>query len=183
MSVHTEILRKLQATQALVDLYREHLDQESLTGVVSGFNETFVYLSLFGDDGLPNGISVVHRLNITRIRWGGNERVSIQELIDAKGSKAMAPVLDLESTRSVLESVQQAFGYVNVMTEGSRSSVTFIGELAEIDDQSLVLNEFGTMQTRQGGHLWLPMDEITRVDADASYERDIKFLADKRRAS
>lgn len=181
MSVHTDLLHKLQAEQTLIDLYRDRLDQESLTGVVSGFTDTFIYMSLFSNDGLANGIAVVHLSDVTRVRWQGNALISIKNLIDAKASKPTAPELDLESTRSVLESIQKAFGYVNVMAENSNSSVTFIGEIAQIDDISFVLNEFGTMKTWQASHLWLRIDEVTRVDADAQYERDIKFLAEQRR--
>ena len=183
MSVHTDLLLQLQTEQTLIDLYRDRLSQESLTGVVSGFTDTFVYLSLFSEDGLPNGISVVHLGDVTRIRWQGNALLSIQALIDAKASRPTVPELDLESTRSVLESVQRTFGYVNALTENSNSSITFIGEIAQIDHISFVLNEFGTMKTWQTAHLWLRIGDVTRVDADAQYERDIKFLAEQRRST
>ena len=181
MSNHVDLLGRLQTEQTLIDLYRDRWGGESLTGVVSGFTDTFVYLSLFSEDGLPNGISVVHLGDVTRIRWQGNALISIQALIDAKASKPTAPELDLESTRSVLESIQKAFGYVNVLAENANSSITFIGEIAQIDHISFILNEFGTMKTWQTAHLWLRIGEVTRVDADAQYERDIQFLAEQRR--
>lgn len=180
MSVHVDLLHRFQAEQTLIDLYRDRLSDESLTGVVSGFTDTFVYLSLFSEAGLPHGISVVHLGDITRIRWQGNALRSIKALIDAKKSVPTAPDLDLESTRSVLESIQKAFGHVNVLTENSNASISFIGEIAQIDHISFVLNEFGTMKTWQVAHLWLRIGDVTRVDADAQYERDIKFLAEQR---
>lgn len=73
--------------------------------------------------------------------------------------------------------MRAAFGYVNVMTERMNSSITFIGEIQELDAETLVLQTYGTFSCRDRSHLMLDIDEITRVDADARYERSVRYLA------
>ncbi len=177
MRLSTKTLTMLKQEARLLDLYRDHLDSESLTGVVTDFTDDFVYLSLFEDSGAANGISVVWRRDVTRIRWGGNERDSISALVKASGAQPVAPKLQLGSLDSVLRSVRAAFGYVNVMTERMDNSITFIGEIQELDAETLVLQTYGTFSSRDRSHLMLDIDEITRVDADARYERSVHYLA------
>lgn len=179
MSVATSALHQLKLRQEHVDLYRDHLCSESLSGVITDYSADFVYLSLFSDSGLPNGIAVCCRNDITRIRWEGNERRSIAELVVAAGSRPTAPPLVLDSIHSILHSVAAAFGYVNVLTERMDDSVTFIGEIVEMDEDSLLLNTFGTFSCRDRSKLLLSTSEITRVDADAAYEKSVAYLARK----
>ena len=176
MSVQLSTFAKLKKDQTLIDLYRDNLSRESLTGVVTDFSDSFVYLSLFSDAGLPNGIAVAYIADVTRIRWGGNERASIGQLLAANQSMPLAPEIKLASLRDVIESVQHLFGYVNVLTERINSEVTFIGEVEEMDDQALVLHGYGTMSTRDRNHMLLKLNQISRVDAEAPYEKSIHFL-------
>jgi hypothetical protein len=177
MRQSTRTLTMLKQEARLVDLYRDRLQNESLTGIVTDFTDHFVYLSLFDDGGGANGISVVWRSDVTRIRWGGNERDSIATLVKASGAQPVAPKLQLDTVETMLRSVRAAFGYVNVMTERMDSGITFIGEIEELDAETLVLQTYGTFLSRDRSHLMLDIDEITRVDADARYERSVHYLA------
>ena len=181
MAVADKILKVLKLSQELVDVYRDELSNESLTGVVTDFSDEFLYLSLFNDSGAANGISVVFRRDITRMRWSGNERQSIAELIEAAGAKATKPRVELDSMQTVLKSVSAAFGYVNVMIEHVDDSITFIGEISELDEESIVIDTYGTFSTRDRSQLFLRCQDLTRVDADASYERSVAQLARKPR--
>lgn len=177
MRLTTKILQSLRESQEIVDLYRDYLSSESLTGVVTDVSDDFLYLSLFDDSGAANGIAVCYRSDITRLRWGGNERASIATLVSASGAKPVAPKLKLETIESVLRSVRAAFGYVNVLTERMNSDITFIGEIEELDAESLLLQTYGTFSSRDRSRLLLRLDDITRVDADARYERSVRLLA------
>ncbi len=176
MTVQLGTLAKLQEKQTLVDLYRDHLSNESLTGVITAFSETFVYLSLFNDSGQSNGIAIAYVSDITRVRWGGNVRDSISHLMAKEKSIPLAPKLSLASVRDVIDSVQNQFGYVNILTERMNEGVTFIGEVESIDDQSLVLNEYGTMSSRDRHHMLIGLESISRIDAEAAYEKSIRYL-------
>ena len=177
MTVQLDTLKALKQSQELVDVYRDRRTDESLTGVVTDYSEDFVYLSLVSDSGLQNGIAVVFADDVTRIRWQGNQRESIQQLMEKKQTRLAAPEIRLETLIDVLNSVSEAYGYVNVHTEGMDDRITFIGEIQSMDMGAVVLHEFGTMTSRDRHRLLLRLDEITRVDAGASYEEDIKLLA------
>ena len=177
MSVLKSTFERLMHEKCIVDLYRDHLSNESLTGVISGISKVFIYLSLFSEAGLPNGVAVCFFEDVTRVRWEGNERNSVAALVKESGSSPTSPELNLESLQSVINSVASTFGYVNVLTERMDNSVTFIGEVIEIDRDALLLKTFGTYSSRDQSLLILRINEITRVDADASYERSVAYLA------
>jgi hypothetical protein len=176
MTVQLDTLKALKQSRELVDVYRDRRSDESLTGVVTDYSEDFVYLSLISDSGLQNGIAVVFAADITRIRWKGNVRESIQQLMNQKETRPATPKIGLETLMDVLSSVSEAYGYVNILTEGMDDSIAFIGEIQNMDAEGLVLHEFGTMTSRDRHWLLLRLDEITRVDAGAPYEEDIKLL-------
>ena len=134
MPVADQIFRTLKLSQEIVVLYRDRLSNESLTGVITGCSDEFVYLSLFSETGMANGISVVHRNDITRMRWSGNERRSIAQLVEVSGAKPARPPIVLDSMQTILQSVRDAFGYINVMTERVDDSMAFIGEILDLDE-------------------------------------------------
>ena len=179
MAVFEETLAQLHDSVQLVDIYRDRLDHESLTGIISAFSTDFVYLSLFSDSGLCNGISIVRVSDITRIRWEGNERTSIQELIDQKATKPLVPKLNIKSMQDVITSVQDVFGYVNILTEEMDSEISFIGQVSEMDESYLLFHGYGTMTSRDKNKMLIDLSKITRIDAEAPYEKDIVYLATK----
>lgn len=181
MSITNKTLDLLKQRQECVDLYRDHLSDESLPGVIADYSEQFVYLSLSTESGQANGIAVCWRDDVTRIRWSGNEQQSLTELIEAAAAKPTAPALAIDSLHSVLESVAARFGYVNVLVERMDRNITFIGEIVELDAEVLVLKEFGTFKSRDRSFLLLNLAEITRVDADAGYEKSVAYLAGRQR--
>lgn len=177
MTIADQTLRLLKIGQEIVEVWRGRISNESLTGVVSDFSDEFLYLSLFSEAGLANGIVIVFRRDVTRIRWSGNERAAIAQLVTASGAKPARPPVVLDSIQAVLRSVSNAFGYVNVLTEHLDDSITFIGEIIELDWDTLLLETYGTFSSRDRSRLLLSCADITRVDADAAYERSVAYLA------
>jgi hypothetical protein len=180
MRVSEKMLGLLKERQEYVDLYRDHFSGDSLSGVITDYSDAFVYLSLFSDSGRANGVAVCFRHDVTRIRWGGNERKSLAELVEAAAAEPTAPPLVIDSIDSVLHSVSSRFGYVNLLTERASPDITFIGEIVELDAESVVLHEFGTFSRRDRSYLLIKLDEITRIDADADYEKSVAYLAARR---
>lgn len=177
MKLSTRTLQSLKDDAAIVDVYRDGLADESALGLITDYNDLFVYMSLFDENGRANGVAVFWRDDVSRIRWGGNQRDAVASLIRARGARPSAPKLQLDSIESVLRSVRAAFGYVNVLTERLAHDITYIGEIEELDGESLLLFAYGTHISRDRNRLLLRIDDIIRVDADAAYERSVHFLA------
>ena len=179
-SIYKNTVKTLKQNQELIDLYRDDISSESLTGVISNYSDELIYMSLFTDEGLPNGISVFYWQDITRIRWGGNLRDPIGKLILLNESKPQISDINLDSLRLALESIQSEFGYVNILTESVDPSITFVGEISEIDQEALVLNSYGTMSTLDRNFQLMTLEVISRVDAGASYENSIYQLLESK---
>lgn len=171
-------LEQLMKKSILADFYRDFVDDESLTGFVSSFNEEFLCLSIISDTGTSNGISIVHISDITRIAWEGNERKSLKRLFDSK--QTVLDKLDIKNTltiKDIIESVYKKFGHINVLTEGIRSGMAFIGEVIEIDESFILFEGIGTFATLDTNKLLIRHSEITRIDAGGTYEKDVAWLS------
>lgn len=80
---------------------------------------------------------------------------------------------------TILSSIQDQYGYVNLHTEFMNDDVCFIGEITNQDSAWVSLLGYGTLTSRDANTLLLGKEEISRVDAGAKYEESIKFLASK----
>jgi len=176
MKLQSSTLKKLQTDQELVDIYRDELDSESLTGIISDFSDDFLLLSVFTDAGMAGGFSIIFRQDISRVRWGSNALEAMKALICFHQSQGLFPAIPLNDLNEILTSVQSQFGYINVHTERIRDGVCFVGEIKELDGHTLLLHEYGLMANRDRAHLLLALDQITRIDAEAEYEKNIRYL-------
>lgn len=179
MSVHHKTISKLKETQELINLYRDDLDDEALTGIIADYSDEFVLLSLFTEEGVANGFSLVYGEDITRIRWGGNFLETLDALIKRNQAEPLVPGIAISSLNEALAATQEQFGHVTLHTERVRKDVCFIGEVEELDQAFLVLHEYGTRQNRDRTHILLALDLITRIDAEAVYEKNLKYLYSK----
>ena len=179
MALIDKIISELKLSREIVDVYRDRISASSLTGIIANFSEDFICLSLLSDEGESDGVAIVYRQNITRIRSGGNVRQSIKELSEHRETELQLPDIDLFSIDTVLSSVQAAYGYVNVHTEYMDDEVCFIGALVEQDDEWVTMEGFGTIGGRDSHKFFLDKEEISRVDAGAKYEESVSFIHDK----
>jgi hypothetical protein len=181
MSVFTNMLEKLKKDETLIDIYRDEIVDNCLTGIISDYNDLLCYSSIVYEDGTEDGISIVKTKDITRLRWEGNARESLILLMKEKKTTLSKPKLSILTLREAIESVQNHFGYVDIHIEYMNDETCFIGEVEDIDDDHLVLNEFGTMSSRDRHRLLVPLDQISRIDAGDQYEKDIVFLSKNNR--
>lgn len=175
MNTETKYLEKLKSAKDLVDVYTDRYD-ESLYGFIIDFNEDYMILESIDDDNNPDGVTIFNRQNITRIRWGGNEIQSTQKLIDQSKRLKDIKKVDLTSIQSIVKSVQSIFGYVNVFIEDIDSSVCFIGEIEDMDDENLVIHEYRTKISLDRKRILLNIDDITKVEGGGNYEEGIKKI-------
>lgn len=181
MPIMYEKLDQLMKESILADFYRDFVDDESLTGFVSSFNNEFLCLSIISDEGTSNGISIVHISDITRIAWEGNERRSLERLFASK--QTVLDKIDIKNTLTVediTESVYKKFGHINLLTEGIRSGMAFIGKILEIDESFILFEGIGTFSTLDTNRLLIRHSEITRIDAGGTYEKDVAWLSNNK---
>jgi len=172
-------LAELKLSKEVVDIFRDGVGEDSLSGVILDFNKSFIVLGLLTEFGEDDGVSIIFVNDVSRIRSGGNERESLAQLSKYRGAKLNGPTINIKSINAVIESIQAVYGYVNIQTEYVDSGICFIGEVKEQDDEWVSLLGYGTMTTRDSNSLLLDKKQISRIDAGGKYEESIKFLFQK----
>ncbi len=178
MSLLIKKFREYKLSQEIIDVYRDRLDDESITGIIADFSSEFMLLNCLTEKGENAGISVFYIEDITRIRAKGNIRQSLKDLSQRNKTRFKSYKINLTSIDTVLSSVQESFGYVSLSTEEIlQDQECFIGSIKHEDKDWIALNSFGTMSNRDIKQLILKKDDITCVDAGGKYEDSINYLA------
>ncbi|MBT0549603.1 hypothetical protein AWR42_02735 [Riemerella anatipestifer] len=175
MNLYTKYLEKLKTENILVDIYTDNYD-ESDYGFIIDFNDDFLLIEKFDKECNYDGLTILLRHNITRIRWSGNDLESVTKLIDSTQRVKSKVNINLESIQTILESVNQLYNHLTVHIQDINSSVCFIGEIHEMDNSSVAIHEFGTMSSLDRKFILLSLGDITRVDVNGQYERNLKKL-------
>jgi hypothetical protein len=97
MGLKTFFLNKLKTEQTFALFYSDYFD-ESDYGFVTDFNDTYLLIEKFDDKFHYDGLSVLLRKNISRIRWSGNDVESVSKLIDNSKMQADSIHINLAST-------------------------------------------------------------------------------------
>ncbi len=177
MSVLDTHLQELQKSGELVLIFRERTEGKSARLCrINAVSDFAVYATNFNDDGEYDGVMVFRTDDITRARWGDNELEAQRVLVERVKDIPFAPELNLDDIPKIVESVQKHFGYVSIATEELNDEVIYIGEVVSVDDDFLVLNEYGSKDTLERSMLILRTPEVTRIDADDKYLRTILYL-------
>jgi hypothetical protein len=167
---------RLKTDRTLVDVYRDSIG-DPLFGWVAKYSDQFLHLTKYNDFGEYDGGSIIFVEDISRIRWDGIERKSIEKLVELKSEPgAMIPDLDLHDIKSVLTAVQEDLGYVSLYAEHKGPDSYFIGQIQDIYNDFVYLKEFGSKNSLDRSSLLLKLDDISRVDFDGKYEKDLLRL-------
>ncbi len=175
MNLNTKYVEKLKNENTLADIYTDRFE-ESDYGFILDFNDDFLLIEKFDDDCNYDGLTIFLRHHITRIRWSGNDIESAAKLIDLTKRERNKINIDLTSTQTVLESVNQLYNHLTVHIQDIDNSVCFIGQIHEMDENSIVINEFGTKSSLDRKFILLSLDDITRIDVNGKYENNLKKL-------
>lgn len=178
MNTADKTLETLQTKGIFVDIFTDHYD-ESFFGFVRVFNDRFLLLEHYNNDGFYNGIIVFRRQDITRIRCDNNEIKSASKIITRREQIKELADIRIDSIESIIKSVDKAFGYVSLQIQDINSDWTIIGQVQEMDTDTIVIKEFGTMSTLDRGMLMLSIADITRVDAGGLYENNLMKIHGK----
>lgn len=175
MSVKTKILNQLKETNTLADFYTDAYDCSSF-GFVLDYNDEFVIVERFNDENNYDGLTIFYLDNISRIRWEGNEIESIAKVIDVSKRLNVKPIIDLNSIHSILESIQKHFDFLTIHIENLDSEVCLIGEIHDLDNETIVMHEYGTMISLDRKFVLLNVHDITRIDLNGCYELKLKQI-------
>ena len=179
MEVQTKYLEKLKSEKIFADIYTDNYE-ESKYGFIFDFNEDFLLLEQFTDIGDSNGIAILKRENITRIKWAGNDIETASNFALMEKRNENIGKLKIDNIQSILKSVQVVFGYVTLYIQDIDSEMCIIGEIVEIDENAIVVKEYGTYASLDRKMSMLSIHEITKIECDSKYERNLHELFNKK---
>ncbi|UYQ91650.1 hypothetical protein MKQ68_16295 [Chitinophaga horti] len=174
MSLETKYLGKLKHYQTLVDISIDRYNDFDF-GYVVDFNDEFLLIERFESEGAYDGLSLLRRDRVSRIRWGGNEISSVSKLIDPS-LREENDEFAVTSLEDMLRVFNERYGCVTIHVQDVNDDIFFIGEIHEMDGETLVLHEFGTKLTLDRKYSMISFDDITRVDANTQYARSLEKL-------
>ena len=181
MSLLTEQIKKCIENQRFVDIYRGQLcGDNAIFGKIIDVSDELVAMVTFDAD-FYDGISVIRMEDITRLRWGGNDRISQETVIKRNSLNLQIPPIDITSFQIAIECLNKAFNCVTIYTEEIDDDICFIGEIKQLDDDFIQLHEIGSMNRLDRSYLTLPWRDITRIEADSKYERDLMYVHSKKK--
>lgn len=175
MDLNTKYLEKLKCENTLADIYTDSYD-ESDYGFIIDYNDDFLLIEKFDDECHYDGLTIFLRRNVTRIRWSGNDIESVAKLIDSTKRQTDRINIDLASTKTILQTVNKLYNHLTVHIQDIDKSVCFIGQIHEMDENSIVIHEFGTKSSLDRKFILLSLDDITRIDVNGKYENNLQKL-------
>ena len=179
MNLKENYLNTFIKEKTIIDLYCDCYDESHIGNILS-FNDEFLVLNKYEEDGRNDGISIFFKEDISRIRWNGNSLNTIQSFINETKLKNIDYSINLASIKTILEDMQNIFTYVTVHIHDLDTNICLIGEIVEIDNETLVLNEYGTFTSLDRKNIMLSLDDITLVDGGGIYEEQLKRIFNKK---
>lgn len=179
MELQQKYLEKLHIEKTLVDVYTDYFE-ESTYGYIVKFNDDFILLEQFTSIGEANGICIIRRENITRLRWEGND-ISTTERFVLK-EKRIQNLFDIkiDNIHEALKSVYEKFGYISLDIQNIDRGMCIIGQIEDMDNDSIVIYEFGTYVSLDRKKLLINISDISKIEAGGDYENNLKEIYTKK---
>lgn len=172
MNIANKTLTALQTKEIFTEIFTDHFNL-SFYGFIRNFNDHFLLLEHYNEDGFYNGIIIFRRADITRIKWDNNDLNSAFKLIARQKEVKEIAEINIESMETIIRSVEKAYKHVNLQIQNADDEWSVIGQVIVMDADTIIVKEFGTMSSLDKGMLMLPIDDITRVDAGGIYENNL----------
>jgi hypothetical protein len=165
-------LKTLQTKDIFVDIFTDHYN-ESFFGFIKEFNDNFLLLEHYNEDGFYNGIMIFKRQDITRIRWDNNEIKSAFNIITRQKEIKELADIKIDTIENIIKTMDKTYGYVSLQIQDINPDWTIIGQVQEMDTETVIIKEFGTTSTLDRGMLLTSITDITRVDGGGIYEKNL----------
>lgn len=179
MDIQTKYLQKLKNEKIFADIYTDNYE-ESIYGFIFDFNEDFLILEQFTDIGEADGIAILKRENISRIKWAGNDIETTSHFALKEKRNENIDKLKIGDIQHILRSVQNIFGYVTLFIQDIDRGMCIIGEIEEMDEDTIIVKEYGTYASLDRKMLMLSIHEITKIECGGQYENNLHELFKKK---
>lgn len=176
-----ETLHRLQQEGTLLDLKREALDPSTLRCFVTALSADFAVLSRVNDSCEFDGVTVVRTDDINFVRWDTDRlRAWAAVLQESPSSPEPSAFVDLGSWESVVRSIHDRIQILSFHMERADDDVCYIGTRISILGEGLEADDI-TIEGTIDGKFALSLDDLTRVDFGAGYERALGRMIRKSR--
>lgn len=165
----TEYIDKLIENSTFVEIFDDNAE-ESFFGYIIEQSDTHLQLELYDGEGRSEGTLIAENEDIARIRWEGNERELIESLII---SRVDTVKFELKSTHCILEEMNEHYGHICITLGGYGTDMLYIGSIEEINEEFLILHEYGTRNQRCRSKMLVRIQDISRVQAGGIYETNL----------
>jgi hypothetical protein len=172
MSLLDTFVNEAIIEKTFLEINRACFESDVIFGIMFQESDNFLCLKRFDEHGEYDGISVIRKDDVSYIGLGGNQRTATEKLVTDQQNRNSEVSFDLTSLHSVIEGISLKFGYLAIYEE-DYSEDFYLGEVLEIDDEFLVLHEYGTRKSLDRSKILVRLDSITRIEADGKYEKSI----------
>lgn len=172
MKTADKTLKTIQTKEIFVDIYTDNFGN-SYYGFIRKFSENFLLLEHYNDDGIYNGILIFRREDITRVKWENNNTKSALKTITRQILTENLDDINIESIETIIETVHKTFKHITIHIQEISTDWCIIGQVVEMDNETILIKEYGTMSSLDRGMLMIAIADITRVDAGGIYERNL----------
>ncbi len=172
MSLYNSTLSDLQNGQTFIEIFVDRYDV-SAYGYIAAFNTELLLIEKFDGNSRADGVLVLRRDDISNLRWNGNDLRNRERLVIQDTRIADIHEMNIGSVESTLRSLNERFGNITVYMDGLDKNNCFIGEIQDLDSETLILNEFGTFATWDRRKLMIEIENITRIESEGTYEKNL----------
>ncbi|XYH97306.1 hypothetical protein ACMHYB_57710 [Sorangium sp. So ce1128] len=162
-------LRRFMEARLVVDVYRERLCKNGIIGRIIGVSEHVLLVSLIDDRYEHDGVAAVRPGDVTRVRTQDRELLMIGKLLDHCEFNPPFDEICLLELSSAMTIFHRRYGATALYVEALDPDLVFCGEPEDLDDDTLVLRQWGTARTIDKYETLLRLNEITRVDGGTNY--------------
>jgi len=176
MTIPNQFISELIESETLVDVFRDEIKGETLRGIIRDCSDGLVYIEKYSDLGAYDGISVFQRPDVNRVRWGSLDLGGTEKLLQKVANPKNIGLKRFPALWDAIVDLNGKYDSLSIYIERLDPEICLIGKVIDFDEEFVLLDEFGTLKTQDRRKLLLTRAEITRVDVDGPYERDIIAL-------
>ena len=165
-------IQKLIDNEQFIDLF-DDTAEESFYGYLTQQSEDLVQVESYDSEGRFDGIMIIDKEDISRIRWSNKEAQLTADLITKRN---LISAIDLQSIPHAARTLSEHYGYTCFTLGSYGTDKMFIGEITEDFDDCLTLHEYGTRARHERSFSLLRWDDVTRVQSGGVYEHNLYNL-------